>query len=313
MRDPPRQSKPEPEVLRNISGTGNAYSLEYGFRNFNGDLLRIRASLDKASVAESASEFGYRKEDIAALDQWYLREQKAAAEDARKEFFSGKVVAKDKYELERKLAEIKARNGEVQKNLDEIQAALTAEYRRRRLETYQKAGFRLQGPGVVEADIPALCRRNAPRVRPVAQAFAKTAESLGYGSEDLVGAVTAMAQTALSYEVPPNESDRRVIAGVLPPPQALVAGWGDCDTKSALIASILKGWPSIRLVGLEIPEHYLLAVHRIPRKGEAFLEYEGLPFVMIESAGPAWLPPGQVGDFTSQFIQSGKQFRIQPL
>jgi hypothetical protein len=34
---------------------------------------------------------------------------------------------------------------------------------------------------------------------------------------------------------------------------------------------------------------------------------------MIESAGPAWLPPGVVGDQTQAYLNSGQDFRIQPI
>jgi len=52
---------------------------------------------------------------------------------------------------------------------------------------------------------------------------------------------------------------------------------------------------------------------RIPRNGDVFIEYEGIPYVMIESAGPAWLPPGEVGETTSDYLGAGNNFRIQPL
>jgi hypothetical protein len=90
-------------------------------------------------------------------------------------------------------------------------------------------------------------------------------------------------------------------------------GQGDCDTKTAVIASILMNWPNLKMVGLAIPGHYLMAVHRIPRNGDVFIEYEGIPYVMIESAGPAWLPPGEVGETTADYLGAGKNFRIQPL
>jgi len=150
-------------------------------------------------------------------------------------------------------------------------------------------------------------------MRPVAQAFSGISDRRGYDAEDLVGSVTAMVQTSMRYEIPATEEGSRVIAGVLPPPKSLVMGQGDCDTKTAVISSILLNWPNIRMVGLAIPGHYLMAIHRIPRSGEVFIEYEGIPYVMIESAGPAWLPPGQVGDDTMAYLQSGRNFRIQPI
>ena len=64
---------------------------------------------------------------------------------------------------------------------------------------------------------------------------------------------------------------------------------------------------------LGIPGHYLMAFHQIPRRGDIFIEYKGLQYVMIESAGPAWLRPGTVGDSTYAYLKSGKNFRIQPM
>jgi hypothetical protein len=301
------------ETYQQIDRTDAGYSLEYGFRNFNGDPLAVKAELPSEGVAEAIGEFGYKKEDFEKLDSWYATQQKEAIASAKKEFFAGKVEARDQGELNRKMAEIKARNARIQKDLDATLASIKVEYHRRREETYAKAGFRFQSANVVEVDIPALAKRNVPRVRPIAEAFARIAESRGYAAEDLVGAVTAMVQTSLKYEIPESESGTRVVGGAWPPPKTLVMGKGDCDTKTALIASILKGWPNLKMVGLEIPEHYLMAVHRVPRRGETFIERDGLPYVMIESAGPAWLPPGRVGDFTLRYIESGKQFRIQPM
>lgn len=122
-----------------------------------------------------------------------------------------------------------------------------------------------------------------------------------------------MVQTAMRYEVPETREGDRVIGGVLPPMKALVMGQGDCDTKTGVLASILANWPNLKMVGLAIPGHYLMAVHRIPRSGDVFIEYEGIPYVMIESAGPAWLPPGKVGDFTETYLNAGNDFRIQKL
>lgn len=320
MKKPrPQAAQPAPAArekevpYQSIERTDAGYSVEYGFRNFNGDPLVVKADLPSETVAEAIHEFGYKREDFEKLDKWYETQQKEAIAFAKKEFYSGKVEAKSQAELNRKMADIKARNAQVQKDLDATLASLKTEYHRRRVETYEKAGFRFQSENVVEADIPALAKRNVPRVRPVAEAFSRIAGERRYGADDLVGAVTAMVQTAIDYSIPDMEQGTKVVGGAWPPPKTLVMGKGDCDTKTALIASILKGWPNLKLVGLEIPEHYLMAVHRVPRRGETFIERDGLPYVMIESAGPAWLPPGRVGEHTLRYIESGKQFRIQPM
>ncbi len=304
---------PEEDASQKIETDGEGYSLEYGFRNFNGDKLRVEAELSEEAVADSVREFGFRKSDLDKLDKWYQQSQREAIAASQRDSFSGKVEAEDQAELDRKLRELKARNAQVQKRLEETLAGLAAEYRKRRVALYSDAGFRFKNEGVVQADIPAMVRRNASRVAPVSKSFAAMAEEREYGVEELVGAVSAMVQTALRYEIPADRAGTKVTGGVIPPPKTLVLGQGDCDTKTALLASVLRNWPNLKMVGLEIPGHYLMAVHRIPRKGEVFIEYEGLPFVMIESAGPAWLAPGTVGDATRTYLESGNEFRIQPM
>jgi hypothetical protein len=93
---------------------------------------------------------------------------------------------------------------------------------------------------------------------------------------------------------------------------SMIRGWGDCDTKTAVLASIISNWPNARIVGISVPDHYLMAILRNPVKGDAFVEWKGLRYVLIEPAGPAWLPPGQVGVDTMPMLQAAEGFRVEP-
>jgi hypothetical protein len=66
------------------------------------------------------------------------------------------------------------------------------------------------------------------------------------------------------------------------------------------------------MIGLAVPGHYLMGVLRIPGKGELFVEHEGLQYVLIEPAGPAWLPPGQVSRDTVALLKSSEGYAIEP-
>jgi hypothetical protein len=281
---------------RKISRVEGGYSVTYGFRNFNKDVLRMRARFTSAAVAASIKEFGFKKKDFDNLDFWYQIAQENAIAKANK-----------------RMRVRGANSRRIQAQLDRQMEQLAQEYRNRRLKIYRAAGFRYQKEGVVEVDIPALVRRSKRRVLPVARSFGRIAKKKGYDADDLVGAATAWVQTSLTYEIPATREGTRTVAGVLPPLKALVLGQGDCDTKSALLASVLKNWPKLKMVGLGIPGHYLMAIHRIPRRGDVFIEHKGLSYVMIESAGPAWIPPGQVGDQTMAYLNGGNNFRIQAL
>ena len=46
------------------------------------------------------------------------------------------------------------------------------------------------------------------------------------------------------------------------------------------------------------------AIMRIPNKGDAYIEYGGLQYTLIESAGPAWLPPGTIASETLAMLQA---------
>ncbi len=299
-------------TYQRIRRAGPDFTVEYGFRNFNQDPLEISIRLPQRDVQAAVAEFGFREVDFAAIDDWYKKAQDGAIFRTKDLFTTGKVTAADQKALAIKMADIKRHNESIRAALDVTMADLAKDYRERRVKLYASAGFRYKDSHTVEVDMPALIRRNSRRMAPVSLAFSRIVEEKEYGMEELVGAVTAMAQTAIRYEDPGLTAGEKTIGGVLPPPKSFTVGQGDCDTKTGVIGSVLMNWPNLRLVGLAIPGHYLMAVHRIPAKGEYFVEHEGLPYVMIESAGPAWLSPGTVGDLTENYLRSGRLFAIQP-
>jgi hypothetical protein len=181
-------------------------------------------------------------------------------------------------------------------------------YRGRAVAWRQDAGRRR-----LYVDIPQVVQRNRPRLQNLAAEFSKLAQDRGYSPEQALGAMLAFVQAALAYERPPNEENGRDILGFYPPPRALQEGSGDCDTKSALLAAILVNFPGIRLIGVHVPKHYLVGIARVPRPGDAFIEYRGEPFVLIEPSGPARLPPGQIGPVTQAALATMNGIRIDPL
>jgi hypothetical protein len=243
---------------------GGDYILAYDFRNFNNDLLHVRAKIPGSVLDSAIDGFGYTDAGLKAVHAKYGR--------------SGEKV-----------------------------------YDRKVKEYLASRGFRMLQDDVVQADIPALVRRNAPMLNPVARSLDLAGSARRYSPEELVGAATAMVQTALRYKVPPASDHGRHTGGILPPVQAVTEGWGDCDTKTALLASILHNWDGMDAVGLALPHHYLMGLSRIPRKGDAFIDHEGQQYVLIEPAGPAWLAPGQVAQETLDLMDSLNGIPIQPL
>lgn len=165
----------------------------------------------------------------------------------------------------------------------------------------------------LHVDIPRAVERNRPRLHALAAAFDQLATARGYGPDEALGAMLTFVQSALLYQPPPDLEGDRDILGFFPPPRALQEGFGDCDTKSALLAAILTNFPGTRMIGVHVPRHYLVGIARVPRPGDAFIEYQGEPFVLIEPSGPARLPPGQIGPQTQAALATMNGIRIDPL
>jgi hypothetical protein len=193
----------------------------------------------------------------------------------------------------------------------------TQEEHDKNLENYYRSrgvGWRTSDAGWrLFVDVPEVVKRNRSRLKALAGEFDKLATARGYGPDDTLGAMLTFVQSALPYKRPPNEEGERDILGFYPPPRALEAGFGDCDTKSALLASILASFPGTRMIGVHVPKHYLVGIARVPRPGDAFIEYEGEPFVLVEPSGPARLPPGMIGPTTQAALATMAEVRIDPL
>ena len=190
------------------------------------------------------------------------------------------------------------------------------EYDRRLDEYFRARGLAwstVDGQRRLYVDVPAIVERNRGRLRALAREFEKLATAKGYGPDEKLGAMITFVQSALPYRRPPKEEGGRDILGFYPPPQALAAGFGDCDTKSALLAAILTNFPGTRMIGIHVPRHYLVGIARVPRPGDAFIEYRGEPFVLIEPSGPGRLPPGMIAPTTQAALATMSDVRIDPL
>ncbi len=299
--------------FQRLRRAGDAHLVDYGFKDFGGDPFTLHARIPESAVWDSLGEFGLSTQALKAVDAWYARAQKTAVARANARQINQRLTAPTQAELDAKVAQAESFNEGVKRALDGELDGLAAEYKRRRGKVYADAGFKLRGEENFEVDVAKMVRRNARRLVSVSQVFLDQAHARGYAPADLVGAVAAMAQTAMEYRIPPDSIGDKQTGGILPPPQAFVQGWGDCDTKTALVMSVLSNGGQVRMVGLAIPNHYLMAIQQNPNRGDAYIDYQGEPYVLVEPTGPAWLPPGQVGEETLSFLRSGRDFEIEPI
>lgn len=276
----------ETGTAQKIWKNGATTTARYNFINFNRDRLGVSFGMTDPEFRDYMARYGYSDRETADLRAW--REKARAAAWARGYASGGKPAA--------------------EKAMD----AVAVEYDTRLRKLLYQRGFALRAGNVVECDMTLVVKRNIPVLKPLALAFQKISEDRAYGAEETVGAVLSMVQTALHYKLPPMLEGTFHTGGLLPPAKALLSGWGDCDTKTGVAASILGNWSGMRLVGVAVPGHYLMAIRRIPAKGDMFVRYEGLEYVLIEPAGPAWLEPGTVGRNTTALLDGSAGYTVEP-
>lgn len=191
----------------------------------------------------------------------------------------------------------------------ELDQSLDRYFRRHALRVTREPGQRAR----LSVDIPAVVRRHREHTQPVATALRALGEERGFDTYQMVAAAASLVQQALGYRTPSAQEDGRNTLGFYPPPRALEEGYGDCDTKSALLAAILANLGEDRIIGVRVPNHYLLGLAREPRPGDQHLKYEGRSYVLIEAAGPARRLPGDVAKATRTALLSGEPLRIDPI
>jgi hypothetical protein len=280
-------SKLSNRAYQRLGVSGGMQFCEYGFFNFNSDFLKINYQLPRKALQDYCAAYGYDDEEIRRLDREHQRSYNGAVDFARSHSLS-------------------------QGQLDALLKNIDWQYKLNLKVYIAGRGFKIEPGNIALVDMPDLVKRNIPRLQKVAQAFDRIAKQGNYDSATTIGAVTSMVQSALRYQVPPKVYAGKNTGGILPPLESFLRGWGDCDTKTALLASILGNWELVRMVGISLPHHYLMAVRRSPNKGDMYVRYQGVDYVLIDPAGPAWLPPGQVGSASADSLQNDQGYAIEP-
>ena len=102
----------------------------------------------------------------------------------------------------------------------------------------------------------------------------------------------------IPYGIPIFADKNRHFGGVTPPPALLINGYGDCDSKAILFASILIYLiPANEIVFLNQSEHVLSAVKGEPNGTLTFIEFKGDDYLIAETAGPGERKLGEKGNY----------------
>ncbi len=291
MSNPFGGSDPGTGASQRIVDLGSLRLSEYAFQNFNQDRIHFSYKIPTEQFRAYDSEYGYYPADIHKLADWRDRARQSA------------------YQLA-------VKTGRSQTQLNAALAYIDRQYTIKLRDYLESRGFILEPGNVTRIDMPQVVMRNKSSVRPISLVLDKVASERNYQSIDIIGAGLSFVQTALLYKQPVDVWEGKHTGAFVPPLTAVVRGWGNCDSKSALLASILSNWAQMRMIGIFMPGnpigHYVLGVLQIPNEGDVYVEYQGLKYVLTEPAGPAWLPPGRVGDETLAKLNAPEGYKIDP-
>lgn len=277
-----------PRIRRSLKHDGDTVTATYRFVSFGNDPVEVEATVQVEAYRAYRKSFGYRQSELDAL----FDRQKQQLEQAQSWAIANHVS---------------------QEQLDLAVTAIKKNYDHSVQTLLKSRGFRFLNDNLLAADIPEIVRNNVALFQPIALSLQKSIRTFGYTEADTIGTVLPLVQTAIAYEALPPEGNGRITAGFSPPLEVFIEGRGDCDAKAALLASILLNWDKVKLVGVGVPGHYLLGILQLPAKGDAFVEFEGLTYVLMEPSGPAWVPPGIISDYTLKWLDSRDQVILEAL
>ena len=91
--------------------------------------------------------------------------------------------------------------------------------------------------------------------------------------------------------------------GYLPPLSVVANNQGDCDSKTVLMASLIRSLlPDVKMTMVFLPNHALLGIVLPFRTSEKTLDIDGSEYLLMEPTGPAKIPLGEVANRSARDI-----------
>ena len=258
------QSRPQRNP-RPAAASGNIVRA-YSWRDFGRIQRKCRIEIPRADLAASEAEFGADPEDMQPQEISVRRQITYTSEQAR----DPKVMEKLRQKAQ---AEVEA----------EARAAVDA--RRKKLTS---RGMFLRDENTVVVDVARLWQWNRKRIAPQVR---RLAAGVGPG-ESLTDALLAFVQE-IPYRKPADRRAGRITLGLLPPLEALAAGYGDCDTKSLLFASLADNGKGPEVILLRGPNHMIAGLQCGQKEEGVKVKAFGKLFLACECSHGVWRP-GQI-------------------
>jgi hypothetical protein len=168
-------------------------------------------------------------------------------------------------------------------------------------------GFALESERTLVVDYKRVFERNKGYMKEYAEEILELEQNAS-SEHDPVLALSSFVQY-IPYKIPPDfvgkKQDKKFINGFFPPIVCFSKGWGDCDTKSILLASLLASHsPDVEQGAILFPDHMILAVAGDPLPGQRYIQADGKYYIAIEATGKD-MAPGDLTPDVEQLILDG--------
>jgi hypothetical protein len=318
-------------AARSVEAAGDRVRFDYRFRDAGGLSHAVSFALPADAYAEARQ--GLRPLRSRAVTKRLDRSVQRYADDSRRTWRSGMKARLEAlqgtlpeaihltYELDGAelswslrgrgvtRAELRRTAGRLERQIQRASARLKQQQRRDvrayadsvRAELLDSLNYVRDAElgGLIRPDYAALAQSQADLLAPMARALAEAA-----GTADVrrqVGLALALLQA-----IPYDELRSRGATdgtGFAVPAELLHVNRGDCDSKATALAALMRTLaPDVATAIVLLPGHAVLAADLPPEPGDRTLELDGKRFVLMEPAGPARIPLGEVGDTSRRLL-----------
>jgi hypothetical protein len=107
---------------------------------------------------------------------------------------------------------------------------------------------------------------------------------------------------SIPYGIPPYQDESKMYGGLMPPTGTLRMGWGDCDCKGTLFATLMSHYEGAKVIAVNVPGHFLIGVKGVGQPGDDTVQFEGEEYVLCEPVGVARFPFGKKSQLSQNIL-----------
>lgn len=176
-------------------------------------------------------------------------------------------------------------------------------FSRAQIRHIARYGFFMMKGNILRPDKNAIIRFYRPYCKPIAEEIDLSLNRYKKNTRRAKIEFAMKFVQDIPYGIPDTLNFGKLNNGLMTPPEILVRGWGDCDSKAVLFVCILSYLinPDDMIILNQTTHHTLTAIKGKPEKGQVYISFENTTYILAETAGPGRF---MLGDDGSTFSPS---------